>query len=179
MVVPEHSHQHGHTLICPGHGALGRPPQPWPRQGMWGYASTPALSCVHGGTQIIFAPHDSLRAGCFPLCPCPGFPAFEFASPQKYHVINKPPRVRLCTVACPVPVPFSTSSSPSAAETMFQVGITSRTRFVTPWARPILAVPAPGLGTGWGSRRPVWPILPFIHSWWLPLPRSNLSPHFL
>lgn len=91
-------------------------PAPQPAPVPWcnahhGGGSLITSSAIPGGTQIVAAQPTSLRVGHFPS-PHPGFPAFESASPQKYPFINNPAGVPLCTVPCPVPATFTTSSCP-------------------------------------------------------------------
>lgn len=152
----------------------------FPRQRMWRCAAAPATSWLHSRTQIVAVPPESPRAGHFPPpCPCPGFPAFDSASRQKHPLINNPTGVILCTVLCPVPSTFPTSSCPH------------RSRDQVPgWHRwqdevcPSLGSPQPSCTCarwGWGQAGAAGPAHPafFLQSLWFPFPRSNLSPHFL
>lgn len=118
----------------------------FPRQSMWGHASAPAMSWLHGRTQTAFAPPDSLRAGCFTLCSCPGFPAFEFALPQKHPIINKPPGVLLCTASCPVPVSFSTCTYSHRSRDHMPGWHYQQDKVCHPWGSPQPGCTCTGVG---------------------------------
>lgn len=166
-----HCHLHPSQPLCLG-GTLAM------HTVVWGALIT--SSAIPGGTQIVAAPPNSLRAGHFPS-PCPGFPAFESASPQNYPFINNPAGVPLCTVPFSVPTAFTTSLCPCHGRDL----VSGQHHWQDKICPPVGSSQLGCTCTLWGWGRAgapggqSSPSCLLAQSWCLPLPRSNLSPHVL